>query len=87
MRAPTIAVVVSDVSYAAARPPQCGRGIPVRSSTSSSLSSRPPIPDPAAYAGGPTSLDEFINGPLYTSGAHVEDVDVKPEAEEDNPSS
>ena len=56
-RAPTVVVAVSDVNYAAARPSQWGRGIPVRSSTSSSSSSRPPIPDPAAYAGGPTSLD------------------------------
>ena len=51
-------------------------GIQVRSSTSSGSSSRPTMPDPAAYAGGSKSLDEFINGPLYTSGAHVEDVDV-----------
>ena len=75
-RAPTMAVAVFDVSSAATRPSQWGRGIPVRSSTSSSSSSRPQIPDPAAYAGGPTSLDEFVNGPSYSSGAHVEDVDV-----------
>ena len=69
-------MAVSDISYDSARPPTWGRGIAVHSSTSSSSSSRPPTPDPATYAGGPPNLDEFINGPLYNSGAYVEDVDV-----------
>jgi hypothetical protein len=71
-----IAVVVSDISYDAARPPQWGRGIPLRPSPRRGSSSRPPVPDPAAQAGGPPNLDEFVNGPLYNSGDRVEDVDV-----------
>ena len=47
-RAPTVAVVVSDIRYDSTRPPTWGRGIPVRSSTSSGSSSRPTMPDPAA---------------------------------------
>jgi len=35
--------------------------------------------DPAAQAGGPPNLDEFVNGPLYNSGHRVEDVDVEAE--------
>ena len=56
-RVPPTASAVSATSSGSTRPPiQKGVGIPVCSSTSSSSSSRPLIPDPAAYAGGPTSL-------------------------------
>ena len=53
-----------------------GRGIPVHSLTSRGSSSRPPIPDLVAHAGGPPDLDEFVNGPWYNSGGSAEDVDV-----------
>ena len=50
-RVPTIATAVSATSSDSTRPPvQWGVGIPIRSSTSRSSSSRPPIPDLAAQA-------------------------------------
>ena len=57
-------------------PIQWGVGIPARSSTSRSSSSRPPIPDPAAQAGGPPNLDEFVNGPLWNAGGSTDNVVV-----------
>jgi hypothetical protein len=42
--------------------------------------------DPAAHAGGPPpNLDEFINRPVFNSGAYVEDVDIEPATGEVNP--
>ncbi len=35
----------------------------------------PPVPDPAAQAGGPPNLDEFVNGPLWNAGGSTDDVD------------
>jgi hypothetical protein len=64
-------------SSSSTRPPvQWGVGIPLRPSPRRGSSSRPTIPEPAAHAGGPPTLDEFINGLELTSGAYVEDVDV-----------
>ena len=54
-----------------------GVGIPIRSSSSRSSSSRPPIPDPAAQAGGPPNLDEFVNGPMFNLGGSAQEVDVE----------
>jgi len=39
-------------------------------------SSRPPVRDPAAQAGGPPNLDEFVNGPLWNAGGSTDNVDV-----------
>ena len=75
-RVPAIAVAVSDISYDAARPSQWGRGIPSRPSSRSGSSSRPLDPDPAAQAGCPPNLDEFVNGPLFNSGGSADNVDV-----------
>jgi len=78
IRAQTVATAVSATSSSSTRPPvQWGVGIPLRPSPRRGSSSRPTIPDPAAHAGGPPTLDEFINGPEFTSGADVEDVDVE----------
>ena len=52
-------------------------------STKSSDSQRPPgsssralTRTPEARAGGPTNLDEFVNGPEYGPDGDLEDVDV-----------
>jgi hypothetical protein len=76
-RANTLATVEPASSSGSQRPPvQWGVGIPLRPSSSRGTSSRSPIPDPAAQAGGPPNLDEFVNGPLYNAGYRLEDVDV-----------
>ena len=77
-RIPTIAMAVSATSSDSTRPPaRWGVGIPIRSSSSRSSSSRAPIPDPAAQAGGPPNLDEFINGPTFNAGGSAQEVDVE----------
>ena len=40
-------------------------------------SSRAPTRTPEARAGGPTNLDEFVNGPEYGPEGDQEDVDVE----------
>ena len=78
-RIPTIATAVSATSSDSTRPPaRWGVGIPIRSSASRSSSSRPPIPDPAAQAGGPPNLDEFINGPTFDAGGPAQAEEVNP---------
>ena len=54
-----------------------GVGIPIRNSSNRGSSTRPPVPDPAAHAGGPPTLDEFVNGPVFNSGDRVDDIDVE----------
>jgi len=77
-RVPPIATAVAATSSDSTRlPTQWGVGIPLRSSTSRSSSSRPPVPDPAAQAGGPPNLDEYVNGPLFNAGGSTDEVDVE----------
>jgi len=77
-RVPPIATAVAATSSDSIRlPTQWGVGIPLRSSTSRSSSSRPPVPDPAAQAGGPPNLDEYVNGPLFNAGGSTDEVDVE----------
>ena len=61
-RAPTLALAVSGVRY-----------------TTTAMGSRDSSTflDDWQFIFSAASLDEFVNGPSYSSGAHVEDVDVE----------
>ena len=62
----TLATAVSGTSLDSQRPPvQGGVGIPIGNRANRGSSSRAPTRTPRARAGGPTNLDEFINGPEY----------------------
>jgi hypothetical protein len=88
-RVPPIATAVSATSSDSTRLPiQWGVGMPLRSATNRSSSSRPSVPDPAAQAGGPHNLDEYVNRPLFqrvasprTNGSSVSVLPQAPEEE------
>ena len=49
---------------------------PIGNRATRGSSSQAPTKTPEAYAGGPTNLDEFVNGPEFGPEGNVDDVDV-----------
>jgi hypothetical protein len=78
IRAHTLATAVSATSSDSTQAPvQWGVGIPLRSSSNRGSSSRATTSTPEAHAGGPTTLDEFVNGPEFGVGDYMEDIDLE----------